>query len=118
GYVDRLAEAFRTGIGPDYDARGPEGAHTTERMLGPWARLALVPEILPRLDGVVAKLEAGARVLDLGCGTGVAIEAVARAFPASEVQGVDLSHHAVERAAARLAALPNASVQHGRAEDV
>ena len=58
-YVDRLAEAFRTGIGPDYDARGVEGAHTTERMLGPWARSALVPVILPALDGVVAKLEAG-----------------------------------------------------------
>ena len=117
-YVDRLAEAFRTGIGPDYDARGVEGAHTTERMLGPWSRSALVPVILPALDGVASKLEAGGRVLDLGCGAGVAMEAIAEAFPSSQVDGVDLSRHAVERAEARLAGVPNASVQLGRAEDV
>lgn len=117
-YVDRLAEAFRTGIGPDYDSRGAAGAHVTERMLAPWARTALVPVILPRLDGVVAKLEAGGRVLDLGCGGGVAMAAIARAFPGAEVHGVDLSRHAIDRAEANLAGIPNASVRHGRAEDV
>ncbi|MDQ3147605.1 MAG: SAM-dependent methyltransferase, partial [Actinomycetota bacterium] len=44
--VEGLAEAFRTGIGLPYDRMGPSGAHRTERMLGPWARLALVPTIL------------------------------------------------------------------------
>lgn len=118
GYVGRLAEAFRTGIGPDYDARGAAGAHTTERMLGPWARTALVPEILPRLDGVVARLEGGGRVLDLGCGGGVAMAAIAEAFPAAQVDGVDLSRHAIDRAEVKLALVPNASVQLGRAEEV
>jgi len=117
-YVDRLAEAFRTGIGPDYDARGPAGAHLTERMLGPWARSALVPHILPRLDGVVAKLEAGGRVLDVGCGSGVAMQAIAEAFPAAQLDGLDLSRHAVDRAEVKLAGLPNVSVRHGRAEEV
>ena len=118
GYIDRIAEAFRTGIGPDYDARGVEGVHTTERMLGPWARSALVPVILPRLEGVVAKLEGGGRVLDLGCGAGIAMAAIAEAFPAAEVHGVDLSSHAVARAEEVLARIPNASVQLGRAEEV
>ncbi|HEX9682570.1 MAG TPA: class I SAM-dependent methyltransferase [Acidimicrobiales bacterium] len=117
-YVDLLADAFRTGIGPDYDSRGPQGAHVTERMLGPWARQALVPTILPRLGGMIERLSGGARVLDIGCGAGVAMEAIARAFPNSEVVGVDLSVHAVERARERLAGLDNVSIRHGRAEDV
>lgn len=118
GYVDRLAEAFRTGVGPDYDARGAEGAHTTERMLGPWARTALVPVILPRLEGVVAKLDGGGSVLDLGCGAGVAMAAIAEAFPAAQVHGVDPSRHAVDRAEVNLLEVPNAEVRFGRAEDV
>lgn len=118
GYVDRLADAFRTGIGPSYDDQGPGGAHEVAGSSGPWARSGLVPRILPRLDGVVDKLTAGARVLDIGCGAGEAMAAIAEAFPASQVDGVDLSEHAVALAGERLADIPNANARHGRAEDV
>jgi 2-polyprenyl-3-methyl-5-hydroxy-6-metoxy-1,4-benzoquinol methylase len=118
GYVDQVAEAFRTGIGPDYDAQGDQGAHEVERTSAAWSRTALVPVVLPLLDGVVAKLEAGARVLDLGCGAGVAMATLARAFPATQVDGVDLSERALERARANLAGLPNVSARLGRAEEV
>jgi 2-polyprenyl-3-methyl-5-hydroxy-6-metoxy-1,4-benzoquinol methylase len=116
--VDDLAEAFRTGIGLPYDRQGPRGAHRTERMLGPWARLALVPVILPMLDGVQAKLEAGADVCDVGCGAGVALEAMARAFPASRFVGYDPSRHAVDRARENTAGLGNVEIVHARAEDL
>jgi 2-polyprenyl-3-methyl-5-hydroxy-6-metoxy-1,4-benzoquinol methylase len=96
--VDRLADAFRTGVGLTYDMQGANAAHRTERMLGPWARLALVPTILPALEGVVEKLEHGAHVLDVGCGAGVAIFAMAKAYPKSVFDGYDLSHHAIARA--------------------
>ncbi|MCP4007588.1 MAG: methyltransferase domain-containing protein [bacterium] len=96
--VDRLADAFRTGIGLSYQDHGPNAAHRTERMLGPWTRRALVPQIIPALDGVEAKLRAGARVADVGCGAGVALLAMAEAFPASEFHGYDPSGHAIERA--------------------
>ena len=56
--IDRLADAFRTGVGLSYDDLGPSAAHTVERMLGPWSRLALVPVVLPALDGVVDRLAA------------------------------------------------------------
>jgi 2-polyprenyl-3-methyl-5-hydroxy-6-metoxy-1,4-benzoquinol methylase len=118
GYVDALAEAFRTGIGPSYDDQGVQATHEVERLSAAWSRNALVPLLLPRLDGVVARLEAGGRVLDLGCGGGVAMAAVASAFPSAQVEGIDLSSLAVERARENLAGLANATVRLGRAEDV
>lgn len=118
--IDSIEEGFRTGIGFDYDRQGAAGAHQVERMLGPWARLALVPMILPALDGVVAKLEAGARVADVGCGSGVALGVMAQAFPASEFSGFDPSVIAADRARERMAQLgvDNVAVHAERAEDM
>ena len=48
GVVDRLVEAFQTGIGLSYQELGPNAAHRTERMLGPWVRHSLVPGDHPR----------------------------------------------------------------------
>jgi 2-polyprenyl-3-methyl-5-hydroxy-6-metoxy-1,4-benzoquinol methylase len=97
--VDRLAEAFRTGRGLSYEELGPSAAHQVDRMLAPWTRLALLPRILPALDGVVERLEAGARVVDVGCGSGVALLEMAAAFPASRFEGYDPSGHAIDQAA-------------------
>jgi 2-polyprenyl-3-methyl-5-hydroxy-6-metoxy-1,4-benzoquinol methylase len=71
---------------------------------GPWHRLALVQTALPALDGVVAQLKAGARVADYGCGPGIALIEMAKAFPASEFHGYELSRKAIARAEANAAA--------------
>jgi 2-polyprenyl-3-methyl-5-hydroxy-6-metoxy-1,4-benzoquinol methylase len=96
--ADKLVNAFKTGIGLSYEELGPNAAHQTERMLGPWTRQALVPQIIPALDGVAEKLEAGALATDVGCGAGVALLAMAEVFPNSEFHGYDPSAHAIERA--------------------
>jgi 2-polyprenyl-3-methyl-5-hydroxy-6-metoxy-1,4-benzoquinol methylase len=96
--VDRLAAAFADGRGLSYDDLGPSAAHSVERMLAPWIRLALVPRILPALDGVDHKLSEGARVVDVGCGSGVALLAMAAAYPNSAFEGFDPSVHAIDRA--------------------
>ncbi len=101
--VDKLLEAFKTGIGLSYEELGPNAAHRTERMLGPWTRQSLVPQILPALDGVVAKLQRGATVADVGCGGGVALLAMAQAFPNSSFVGYDPSGHAIARCEEKVA---------------
>ncbi|MBV8772770.1 MAG: hypothetical protein JO166_10660 [Deltaproteobacteria bacterium] len=68
--VERLPQAFKTGIGLNYDARGPEGARGIERVFGNWYRFTLVSQVLPKLDGVVSKLQAGAKAADIGVGPG------------------------------------------------
>jgi ubiquinone/menaquinone biosynthesis C-methylase UbiE len=67
-------------------------------MLGPWNKTSLIAEALPRIEGVVARLEAGAKVADIGCGAAVAGVAMAKAFPMSEFHGYDNSMHALKRA--------------------
>jgi 2-polyprenyl-3-methyl-5-hydroxy-6-metoxy-1,4-benzoquinol methylase len=118
--IDDLADAFRTGIGLPYDRLGPSGAHSTERSLGPWARVALVPRIIPALDGVAAKLERGATVADIGCGAGVALTALAEAYPGSTFHGYELSRHALDRAQQRVdeLELTNVELFATRAEDL
>jgi 2-polyprenyl-3-methyl-5-hydroxy-6-metoxy-1,4-benzoquinol methylase len=101
--VDRLAGAFESGIGLSYDDLGPTGAHAVERLTEPWSRLALVPVILPALDGVVDRLAGGGLVADVGCGSGVALAAMAAGFPAARFDGFDPSEHAIRRARARIA---------------
>jgi 2-polyprenyl-3-methyl-5-hydroxy-6-metoxy-1,4-benzoquinol methylase len=95
GALSTLPESFRTGIGHSFDSQGIEGAHGVARGFAPWYRHMLLPLVLPGLDGVVAKLEAGAKVADVGCGAGIALITMARAFPASEFHGYELSQVAL-----------------------
>jgi SAM-dependent methyltransferase len=101
--LEVMPESFATGLGHDYDSHGPEGAVGIERSFEPWNRHNLLRKVLPAMDGVVERLRAGARVADVGCGAGGAVLLMAEAFPASTFVGYDISHHALERAEAKLA---------------
>ncbi|MGH0034947.1 MAG: class I SAM-dependent methyltransferase [Myxococcota bacterium] len=116
--ADRLPTCFETGLGLPYDAHGAEGARGIERGLAPWFRTLLVPLALPRVEGVVEELEAGIPVADVGCGAGVALLEMARAYPKSEFHGYDISHHALERARqnARAAGVENVRFHDAVAE--
>ena len=116
--VEKLPESFRSGLGLPYDAFGSEGARGIERGLAPWFRALLVPLVLPEVEGSVAMLESGALVADVGCGAGVALLEMAKAFPNSEFHGYDISLYALERAEAncREADVSNASF-HDAASD-
>jgi ubiquinone/menaquinone biosynthesis C-methylase UbiE len=59
---------------------------------------------IPSLDGVVPKLEAGAKVADVGCGAGGRLIALAERYPNSQFHGYDISSVAIELANKNLAA--------------
>jgi SAM-dependent methyltransferase len=94
----RLRASFASGVGLPYDAFGPEGARGIERGFAPWLRAFLVPAVVDRVAGLRARLEAGARVADVGCGGGAALLLLAKTFPAAELHGYELSRHALARA--------------------
>ncbi len=116
--ADRLVTAFRTGTGFDYEEGGEHVADLITAMNGPWARLLLPHHVLPQLPELHAALDDGVRVVDVGCGTGDALAAMARAHPASSFLGLDLSPTAVERARAVTADLDNVVVEEGTAADL
>src|SRR5947208_7954344 len=112
------AAAFRSGIGLPYDAFGAEGAGAIERGFAPWFRTMLVPFALPQIPGLVERLGQGAQVADVGCGGGVAVLEMAKAFPRSAFHGWDVSEHALARAEEnrRAAGAPNVTFHDARRE--
>jgi 2-polyprenyl-3-methyl-5-hydroxy-6-metoxy-1,4-benzoquinol methylase len=116
--VDRLPEAFRSGLGLSYDEHGEEGARGIERGLAPWFKALLVPMVIPRIDGLEARLREGIAVADVGCGAGVALLELAKAFPESEFHGYEISSHALGRAVENRSAagVTNAHFHHTGSE--
>lgn len=85
----KLLEAFRTGEGVGWDEHDAALFEGTERFFRPNYAANLVSSWLPALEGVVPKLEAGARVADVGCGHGASTTLMAQAFPRSTFVGFD-----------------------------
>jgi len=100
--VPRLTDAFRTGAGVGWHEHAPGVFHGCEKFFRPGYAANLVSAWIPALDGLRAKLEAGAAVADVGCGHGASTILMARAYPKSSFVGFD--YHADSIAAARAAA--------------
>lgn len=97
-HVGKVARAFREGGGVPYEQFRPEFTGVMdalgrggfdEQLLSAW--LDLVP-------GLREQLTSGARVADIGCGTGHAMVLLAQAFPASTFVGYDIAEDAIASA--------------------
>ncbi len=111
GVVDKLAHVYTTGEGLGWHEQDPRLFSAVARFYGTMYRTSLVAEWLPAVDGLIERLEAGIRVLDVGCGHGVPTIMLAEAFPRSTFVGVDYHDESIRHASV-------AAVEAGVAERV
>jgi len=94
--LDKLKAAYRS------DGGLPWGDHSdclfkgTEWFFRAGYRAYLPGAWIPALDGVEAKLQAGAKVADVGCGHGASVVVMAQAYPSSRIWGFDYHEPSIE----------------------
>ncbi|HSM79038.1 MAG TPA: class I SAM-dependent methyltransferase [Bryobacteraceae bacterium] len=96
--VPRITEAFRTGAGMGWGEHVDGVFHGCEKFFRPGYAANLISAWIPALHGVRQKLEAGARVADIGCGKGSSTLLMAKAFPNSQFFGFDYHGKSIEAA--------------------
>jgi SAM-dependent methyltransferase len=101
----RVTESARTGAGVGWHEHNHDVFEGCERFFRPGYNANLIPSWLPALDGVVEKLEAGARVADIGCGHGSSTILMAQAYPNSTFIGSDYHQGSIETARERAKAV-------------
>jgi SAM-dependent methyltransferase len=95
---ERIAHAFQTGEGLAWGNQAPELYPATDRLFRPGYAANLVQSWIPALDGMQERLQAGARVADVGCGYGASTILMAQAFPNSRFYGFDNHGPSIEAA--------------------
>jgi len=100
--LPRVVDAFRDGAGVPQDAYSDEVWDGMERMSATWFENLLVQRWLPLIPSLCERLDSGADVADIGCGSGRALVQMALAFPRSRFVGYDVLCAAVQRAQARM----------------
>jgi SAM-dependent methyltransferase len=96
---DGVVESFKHGGGVPYSAF-PRFHEVMAEDSGQTVLPALKDHILPLVPGLMERLEKGIDVLDVGCGSGRALNLLARTFPNSRFVGYDISEEAIARARA------------------
>ncbi|MGN9913775.1 class I SAM-dependent methyltransferase [Phytohabitans sp. LJ34] len=94
----RITEAFRTGAGVGWHEHHEDVFAGCDAFFRPGYVAELVPNWIPALDGVEAKLIGGGRVADLGCGLGSSSVLLAQAYPRTTIAGSDYHAESIELA--------------------
>jgi SAM-dependent methyltransferase len=98
--VPRITEAFKSGAGMGWNEHSEYVFHGCEKFFKSGYIANLVSNWIPSLSGVKEKLEAGAKVADVGCGKGASTILMAKAFPNSHFTGFDYHAGSIEGARA------------------
>jgi SAM-dependent methyltransferase len=90
GVEDEVVGCFRNGGGVPYSSYARFHEVMNEAASARFDA-TLIDRVLPAVPGLVGRLEAGIAVADIGCGSGHAINLMAKAFSRSEFVGYDFS---------------------------
>ncbi len=96
--VPMISEAFRSGKGVGWHEHDTCLFRGTERFFRPNYRAHLIQDWIPALGDTEAKLRAGVRVADVGCGLGTSTILMAQAYPKSSFVGFDYHPHSISMA--------------------
>jgi 2-polyprenyl-3-methyl-5-hydroxy-6-metoxy-1,4-benzoquinol methylase len=99
--MPQVIEAFRSGGGVPYGAYGADVRTGIARLNRPMFVNQLAAEWIPALPDIEARLrrsDPAPHIADLGCGTGWSTIALARAYPAATVDGIDLDEASIDAA--------------------
>jgi SAM-dependent methyltransferase len=94
----KITDAFRSGKGVGWHEHDHGLFAGTERFFRPNYRAHLISEWIPALEGTEAKLKAGAKVADVGCGLGTSTILMAQAYPKSTFVGFDYHDGSIKMA--------------------
>lgn len=94
---DHIIDCFKNGGGVPYELFTRFHTVMAEES-GQTVLEALIDEILPLIPNITEDMKSGIKVLDVGCGSGRAINLMAKTFPQSQFFGYDFSHEAIENA--------------------
>lgn len=98
GITDPLIEAFKTGGGVPYEAYGNDTLEAVGMGNRPMFINDFVESWIPKLPDIEAKLDKGANVADIGCGTGWSAISLAKGFPNITIDAYDLDKASIDEA--------------------
>lgn len=101
--TEHIVAAARSGEGYGWHEHNSDVHLGCERFFRPSYLAHLTTDWLPALDGVVAKLERGGRVADIGCGHGATSVLLGQSFPRSSIVGTDYHAESIAVATQRAA---------------
>ena len=122
GRLPEVADAFRSGDGVGWERYGVDMREGQARFNRPACHHLLGREWLPAVPEIDRRLrEPGATIVDVACGEGWSTMAIARAYPAARVIGIDLDGPSIEAARRHSSAeegVGNVEFRHGDASEL
>jgi len=117
-HIAGVEHALRTGEGFTYGDMGEGTARSVEAGFAPRERAMLMTDVVPAIPGLNEALTNGARMVDVGCGTGFTLSLLAEAYPDATFTGYDPSEPATDIAMERFDEGGNVTIHCAGGEDL